>query len=98
MRQSGGWRARSRVQRVGGGTWSRAGGLTREVDAALHNPLSDSYNSISHLSGGASNSDGMQSCRADVRRDGDLRVVDGEKLRAMLLINPTKSTLLPILN
>src|SRR5260221_6676102 len=25
-------------------------------------------------------------------------VVDGEKLRAMLLINPTKSTLLPILN
>ena len=25
-------------------------------------------------------------------------VVDREKLRAMLLINPTKSTLLPILN
>src|SRR5260221_10081892 len=25
-------------------------------------------------------------------------VVDGEKLRALLLINPTKSTLLPILN
>src|SRR5258706_2014692 len=27
-----------------------------------------------------------------------LNVVDGEKLRAVLLINPTKSTLLPILN
>ncbi len=79
MRQSGGWRARSRVQRVGGGTWSRAGGLTREVDAALHNPLSDSYNSISHLSGGASNSDGMQSHRANVGKDSNLhmgKVVD----------------------
>src|SRR5258707_14501493 len=27
-----------------------------------------------------------------------VHTVDGEKLRAMLLINPTKSTLLPILN
>ncbi len=63
---------RSRVQRVGGGTQSRAGGLTREADAVLRNPLSDSYNSISHLSGGASNSDGMQSHKANVRRDGDL--------------------------
>ncbi len=63
---------RSRVWRVGGGTQSRAGGLMREVDAALCNPSSNSYNSISHLSGGASNSDGMQSHKANVRRDGDL--------------------------
>ncbi len=63
---------RSRVQRVGGGTQSRAGGLTREADAVLRNPLSDSYNSISHLSGGASNSDGMQCHGADMGRDGDL--------------------------
>ncbi len=70
---------RSRVRRVGGGTWSRVGGLMREVDAVLCDPLSDSYNSISHLSGGALNSDGMQSCGANVGRDGDLcmgKVVD----------------------
>src|SRR5260221_14376517 len=70
---------RSRVWRVGGGTQSRAGGLMREVDAVLCNPSSDSYNSISHLSGGASNSDGMQSRRANVGRDGNLgmgKVVD----------------------
>src|SRR5258708_37907238 len=65
---------RSRVRRVGGGTQSRAGGLTREVDVALHNPSSDSYNSISHLLGGASNSDGMQSHGADMGRDGNLHM------------------------
>jgi len=31
-------------------------------------------------------------------QSGKMAIVDGEKLRAVLLINPTKSTLLPILN
>src|SRR5258708_37392829 len=76
------WRVgvRSRVQRVGGGTQSRAGGLTREADVALCNPLSDSYNSISHLLGGASNSDSTRSHRANVGRDGNLCMGKGMDL------------------
>ena len=65
---------RSRVRRVRGSTQSRAGGLMREADAVLHNTLSNSYDSISHLSGGASNSDSMQSCGANMRGDGNLHM------------------------
>src|SRR5258705_4480647 len=48
--------------------------------------------------------EGLQSYLADNLAKGFIHpstspaTVDGEKLRAMLLINPTKSTLLPILN
>ena len=44
------------------------------MDAALHNLSSNSYDSISHLMGGASNSDGMRSRRADMRGDSDLHM------------------------
>ena len=63
---------RSRVLRVRGGTWSRVGGLTRGSNAVLRNLMSNSNDSISHLVGGASNSDGTRSCRADMRGDGNL--------------------------
>src|SRR5260221_14568706 len=46
----------------------------REMDVALRNLSSDSYNSISHLTGGASNSDSMQSCGANMRGDGNLHM------------------------
>ncbi len=46
----------------------------READVVLCNPSSDSYDSISHLSGGASNSDSTRSCRADVGRDSNLHM------------------------
>src|SRR5258708_3221579 len=51
----------------------------REMDVVLCNPSSNSYDSISHLVGGALNSDSTQSCRANVRGDSDLcmgKVVD----------------------
>ncbi len=61
---------RSRVQRIRGATLNRRGEavrtLTRGSNVALCDSTSDSDDSISHLVGGASNSDSTQSQGADM--------------------------------
>ena len=62
---------RSRVWRIRGATLNRQRGgvvceLTRGLNAALHDSMSNSDDSISHLMGGASNSDGMRSQGANM--------------------------------